>query len=280
MRLSVITPTFNLIDEGREATFRQAVQSVRDQTHDAIEHLVIDGGSKDGTVDMLETMKAEGAISDFVSQPDTGIYDAMNRGGRMATGDYILYLNSDDYYHRKEGMADVAAAAEKSRPGFICSPIVMLDEPPYTFRVSRYFFRVLAVMPFGHPGMAVRKDVFDSFGGFDETFRISADYNLIARLITAGVSSEVLEDAFASFRPGGVSEDRAARDAERVTVLKGVFGKFAEIPDEDWRWYVARRRFPTRVLLRMLIAPGLPGRMRGIAALHLLRNVRPGKVRT
>lgn len=279
MRLTVITATYNLIDEGRELTFRQAVQSVRDQTHGDVEHLIMDGGSRDGTVEILEAMKSEGHISDYVSQPDKGVYEAMNRGARHASGDYILYLNSDDFYHRVEGLAEVAAAAEASSPDFICSPILILDKPPYVFRVSRSYYRLLVSMPFGHPGMAVRRDVFLDHGGFDESFRIAADYDLILRLISSGATSAVLDEPFVSFRVGGLSDDEAARAEEKAKVHLKNFGHLSNVSSEDWKTAALRKRFPKRALLKMLVVPEFSGQMRKIALYQLIRGFRPRRPR-
>lgn len=279
MRLTVVTVTLNLIDEGREQTFRQAVQSVRDQTHEDVEHLVIDGGSQDGTVAMLEAMKSEGAISDFVSKPDGGIYEAMNRGAEWATGEYILYLNSDDFYHRAEGLAKVAAAAEKSRPDFVCSPVVLLDTSTRVARVSKFFYRVLVAMPFDHQGMAVRRDVFRTLGGFDESFRLAADFDLIQRLFLGNATSEVLDEPFVTFRLGGISADKAAVDAEVVRVFQKNYGHLAQVPDDQWRGAVARRRCPRPILLKLLVGREFSFRIKAIALYHLFRGLRPGRDR-
>lgn len=279
MRLTVVTATLNLINEGREQTFRQAVQSVRDQTHDDVEHLVIDGGSQDGTVAILEAMKSEGAITDFVSKRDGGIYQAMNRGAEMATGEYILYLNSDDFYHRAEGLAEVAAAAEKSRPDFVCSPVLMLDTPPRVARVSTLFYRVLVAMPFDHQGMAVRKDVFHKLGGFDESFRLAADFDLIQRLFLSNATSEVLDAPFVSFRLGGISADKAAVDAEVVRVFQKNYGHLAQLSDAQWQDAIARRRCPRPILLKILNGRGFTFKMKMIALYHLLRGLRSGRDR-
>ncbi len=279
MRLTVVTATFNLIEEGREQTFRQAVKSIRDQTHDDVEHLVIDGGSKDGTVEMLEAMKSDGAITDFISKPDSGIFQAMNRGAELATGEYILYLNSDDFYHRAQGLAEVAAAAGRSHPDFVCSPVVLLDTPPRVARVSKFFYRILVAMPFDHQGMAVRRDTFLKAGGFDESFRLAADFDLIQRLVLDRATSEILDEPFVTFRLGGVSGDKAAVDAEVVRVFQKNYGHLADVPDADWETAVAHRRCPRTILLGILQSGDFAFKMKAIALYHLVRGLRSGRDR-
>jgi glycosyltransferase involved in cell wall biosynthesis len=280
MRLTVVTASFNLIDEGREETFRQAVQSVRDQTHGDVEHLVIDGGSKDGTVEMLQDMKADGSIADFISKPDSGIFQAMNRGADLATGDYILYLNSDDFYHRAEGLAEVAAAAQQSQPDFICSDILLLDTPPpRVSRVSKLYYRILVAMPFDHQGMAVRRDVFQELGGFDEDFQLAADFDLIQRLFLRNATSAVLDKPFVTFRLGGASADKAAVEAEVVRVFQKNYGHLASVPDVDWREAIGRRRCPRPILLKILGSPAFSLRMKAIALFHLIKGLRAGRDR-
>ena len=276
MRISVITPTLNLIESGRRDTFLDAVRSVRAQTHDDIEHLVIDGASTDGTVALLEDLEHAGEIAGFRSEKDGGIYEAMNRGAARATGDYLMFLNSDDFYHRSDGLAEIASAGGAD---FVCSPVVILTEPPMIHKVSSRFARVLMRMPFNHPGMAVRRDVFSRMGGFDTQFRIAADYDLIVRLVAANASSAILEEAFASFRPGGISADVDARTNDRVAVLKKNFDTVLEMSQADWRAALTAERLPRRFLAALLAAPSQCWNMRVIALYHLLRTFRRGRRR-
>lgn len=277
MRISVITPTRNLIAEGRRESFLEAVASVRAQTHTDMEHLVIDGASTDGTVAMLEGLAAEGAIAGFRSEPDSGVYSAMNRGAGLATGEMILFLNSDDFYHRPDGLAEVAATAARTGCDFLASPVVYLETPPRVFRVSPRFARILVRIPFGHPGMAIRRDVFARFRGFDEAFRISADYDLMLRLVVAGASAEVLDEAFVSYRMGGVSDDPERRMDDRVRMMKKNFDRIAALSEESWRKALATERLPASFLGTLIAARGISGHMRLVALYQLLRSLRPAR---
>ena len=91
-KVTIVTVVYNLIENGREQYFRQCLESVHKQLYQNIEHIVIDGASNDGTIDLLEEYNKKGWIK-YYSEPDTGIYDAMNKGIEKATGKYIVFLN-------------------------------------------------------------------------------------------------------------------------------------------------------------------------------------------
>ena len=95
--VTVVTITFNLIKAGREKTFRQSLESIHNQTYKNIEHIIIDGASQDGTIELLEEYAQKGWIK-YYSESDTGIYNAFNKGIDRANGEYIVFVNSDDFY--------------------------------------------------------------------------------------------------------------------------------------------------------------------------------------
>ena len=96
-KVTVITATYNLIKNGREKSFRQCVESVHHQTYKNIEHLIIDGASTDGTLELIAEYEKKGWLR-CVSEPDKGMADAMNKGIQKASGEYVIILISDDYY--------------------------------------------------------------------------------------------------------------------------------------------------------------------------------------
>ena len=119
--VTVITVCYNLLKNGRAGHFRQCLKSVSTQDYPAIEHLVIDGASQDGTVEQLEQYARQGWIR-YISEPDTGIYDAMNKGIRLARGKYIAFLNSDDFWHRQDAVSASVAALEQKEAAFSYAP--------------------------------------------------------------------------------------------------------------------------------------------------------------
>ena len=273
MRISVITAAWNLIEAGREATFRQTVESVRAQVGADVEHVVIDGGSTDGTAAWARGMAEAGEIAVFHSEPDRGVYEAMNRGAARATGDYLLFLNSDDFLHRNDGLADLAGQAA-SGPDFLAAPVLCLGEDgrPRVAGVSRFYARVLVTMPFCHQGLAMRRDLFQRLGGFDLGYRIVADYDLVLRMFLAGATGRRLSRPIATFRPGGLSSDRDALAEEHLAVWKARLPGVEEVDDRDWDAAAARRTLPRPVLRAIAGSREYPTRLRWIARWHLLKR--------
>lgn len=112
-KVTVVTPTFNLIEGGREKFFQQCIESVHNQTYQNIEHLIIDGASTDGTLELLQKYEKKGWIKCY-SEPDEGMCDAMNKGIRKASGEYVAILNSDDFYTKNAIELSVKALLENN----------------------------------------------------------------------------------------------------------------------------------------------------------------------
>ena len=131
--VSIITVCYNLVSGGRVPHFKQCITSVLEQTYTNIEHIVIDGGSQDGTVELLksiieQTEKTKPGTLRYISEPDNGIYDAMNKGINVAKGKYIAFLNSDDFWHETNGVELSVAALESSNAAFSYAPRTVVSE--------------------------------------------------------------------------------------------------------------------------------------------------------
>lgn len=170
MKISVVTICYNAID-GIERT----IQSVIGQTYKDIEYIVIDGGSTDGTVDVIK--KYEEYIDRWVSEPDKGIYDAMNKGIKVATGDYIQFLNAGDAYHSEDVLEALVPQIAPSiviaygKVNFIYSIMSKVREPyPLHYMKKR--------MPFNHPATFV-KTSYHKEHLFDVSYRSSGDYDFL-----------------------------------------------------------------------------------------------------
>jgi GT2 family glycosyltransferase len=198
-----VTPCLNAA-----ATLREALASV--PLGDDIEHVVVDGGSTDGTVELLSG--ASGVR--FVSEPDRGLSDAMNKGVAMARGEYIGWLNADDYY--LPGALDAVLGELRSRhPVWLTAPCLIVDGTGREIRrgVTRYkrFFlrrygrRSLLVQNYvAAPSTFVRRSALLDAGGFDERFRYSMDYDLWLRLARLA-DPLVLDEPVTAFRMAGES---------------------------------------------------------------------------
>ncbi|GGI79658.1 glycosyl transferase [Polymorphobacter multimanifer] len=213
MKITIITAVYN-----REATIGAALASLHAQTHAHIEHLIIDGGSTDGTLAILRAA-ATRADTTLGSEPDHGIYDALNKGLARATGDVIGILHSDDEFADPQVLADVAAAFAASPTDAVYGDLdyVAADGSGRIIRHWRsgpYSRSRLARgwMP-PHPALFIRKPVIDRHGGYDTRLRIAADYDAILRWFTRGhVAPAYVPRVLVRMRVGGESN----RSLERI----------------------------------------------------------------
>jgi len=205
LKISIITVAYNAVD-----TIESTLLSVAQQTFPDVEHVVIDGGSNDGTQDVIS--KHGDRISRFVSEPDHGIYDAMNKGLRLATGDVIGFLNADDVYADTGVLARVSAAMETGRLDalFGDAEFVSPDRPGHPLRRYRSGrFRPGRIawgwMP-AHPTLFLRRHVYDRFGLFRTDYRIAGDFELVARIFHGDtLKYRHVPEVLVRMRTGGVS---------------------------------------------------------------------------
>lgn len=274
--VSIITATFNLHLAGRWETFKRAVASVRAQSHPEIEHIVMDGGSSDGTADDIAAM---GGFARVISEPDRGVYDAMNKGASLATGEWLFVMNSDDYLHEPEGLAKSVALAKARDVDFTVSPVRgMGPEGEITtgvFKgsVSRGYARVLLTMPFGHSGMLLSRRLFMDLGGFDLSYKITADYDLILRLFLARATSAILPKQFVTYQVGGLSSDAATVDAEKAAIWRKHFGHLVDLPDAAWLDGIKAKRVPRALAWALLTRRDTPPVLRRSALVQWLRSI-------
>lgn len=180
MKISVITVVLNRVD-----TMRTTIESVINQSYKDIEYIVIDGGSTDGTLEIINSYKNK--IDVIVSEKDNGIYDAMNKGLSFATGDIIGFLNSDEYYANSTVLEKVAEKFRNNDIDALFGDIVFINA---NNKIIRYWrpgkfkrFKIkLGWMP-PHATFFVKRSVFQKYGGFDSSYNISADYELAVRLL-------------------------------------------------------------------------------------------------
>ena len=205
MLISVITVSWNAA-----ATIDATCASVDAQTHAEVEHLVVDGKSTDGTLDVLAARPSDRRR--VVSEPDAGLYDAMNKGILRARGEIIGFLNADDRYCNPAVLSMVARAFAESKADAVYADIDMViqDEPG---RVQRRWrsgthspWKVMLGWHMPHPGLFIRTSVIRAIGPFDTSFRIAADYDMMLRLMNrAGVRLHYLPVTAVEMAVGGIS---------------------------------------------------------------------------
>lgn len=213
-KITIITITYNLIKAGRKNTFRQCVESVHNQTYNNIEHIIIDGASTDGSLDLIKEYANKGWIK-YISEPDTGIYDAMNKGLNLATGEYIAFLNSDDFYHDMRGVQHIVKTLVSNNADFAYAQCRYLKEDDTYYGmlypiIGSFFVR----MPCSHQSLFVNTDLMRKLGGFDSSFKSAGDYDFVIRLCLSGAKCCECRYDFVSYRLGGLSDKQQQQSVD------------------------------------------------------------------
>ena len=220
MRISLITVCYNSV-----STILDTLKSALSQKGVELEYIVVDGASKDGTVDVIKGFDADLKTMDLVlnfsfkwiSEPDRGLYDAINKGIGLATGDIVGILNADDVFESQEVLSHVARAFDENladdgaRPDAIYGDIRFVNElGGRTVRYCRgkwfkpWMFRFAVMIP--HPSFYCRRELFDKFGAYSLDYRICADFELVMRYMwTHQIRTKYLNECMVIMRTGGAS---------------------------------------------------------------------------
>tara|TARA_B100000902_G_scaffold392929_1_gene446221 strand:+ start:70568 stop:71320 length:753 start_codon:yes stop_codon:yes gene_type:complete len=207
VKISIITVSFN-----SEGTIRQTIDSVFSQDYNDIEYIIIDGSSTDETCSIINTYEKK--ISYFISEKDDGIYDAMNKGIRAATGDVIGILNSDDFYADKHVISDVVKKFKSEKTDSLYADLIYVDTEN-TDKVKRYWKsnnfsrnKIKKGWTLPHPTFFVKKSVYDMYGLYSIRLKSSADYEMILRLLYKNcVSVYYFPKILVKMRAGGFSNN-------------------------------------------------------------------------
>ena len=205
MKISIITVSFNAA-----SSIGHTLQSVAAQDYGNVEHIVVDGGSMDGTLDIIKQNEAN--LACVVSEPDRGIYDAMNKGIRLATGDLIGLLNAGDVYASHSVLGRVAQAMEHPPLDALYGDVEFfsMNDPGKTIRRYRSARFSPARIAWGwmpaHPTLFLQRAVFDTYGLYKTDFRIAGDYEFIARIFKSGaLRYRYLAEVLVRMSSGGIS---------------------------------------------------------------------------
>lgn len=202
--ITVITATYNLVENKRVKKIRQCIESVHNQTYSHVEHIIIDGGSDDGSLDLLKKYVDLGWVR-LYSEPDNGIYDAMNKGISKANGKYINFLNSDDFLHDTRGFEVNIAYLEDQIADYAYGDVCVLKSWGRVALWRGDLSKLLIGTHYCHQTMFVKTEVLRAVGGFDAAYPVSADSDLMIRLYAKKYKSVYVPFCFCSFRKGGFS---------------------------------------------------------------------------
>ena len=208
-KVSVITISFRAAKE-----IRETIESVLAQTYTDYEYLFIDGASKDGTVDVIESYRsqfeAKGVAYRVVSEPDKGIYDAMNKGVAKATGEWIVMMNAGDSFVDGKVLEDLFKDKDYDAD-IIYGDTVLRDRSRkvvmYKRVDARPLYRIDESMAFCHQSSFVRRSVLEKYG-FDMQYKIAADYDLFVRTYQDGVPFQHVKRLIAMFESGGIGMEK------------------------------------------------------------------------
>lgn len=212
--LTIVTVCFN-----SEKTIRKCIESVIPQLTDEVEYLLIDGKSTDKTVEIVSSYKKYGLC--IISEKDKGIYDAMNKGIKLASGEWIWFINSDDYI--SEGLIDTILTTVKKYPNAGC----VYGNMEYVRIINGKCYMEVKNAPdlltglknemiIGHPSTVCKTKVIKDLGGFDCDFKIAADWDLLLRIYNAGYQMIHVDKTLSRFYCGGASSKNHNRERHLV----------------------------------------------------------------
>lgn len=256
MKVSIITVCFN-----SAKTIEDTINSVLNQDYLDIEYIVIDGGSSDGTQDIIQ--KYHENIDSWVSEPDLGMYDAMNKGIARATGEIIGILNSDDVYISTQVVSQLINAMNDAKADIVFADLILVD-PNNLNKVLRYYdsgrfkpsrFR-WGWMP-AHPTVFVKKKYYDKVGPFALDYEIAADYEMLIRILA-------IEKAPFAYLPKAVVRMRAGGASTAGLVRNWILNK------EIVRGCKANGIYTNMAMLLLKI----PAKIWGVVAIRLNRKLR------
>ena len=258
MKFSIITATYN-----SSRTLTDTLESVLAQTYHDLEYIIVDGLSTDGTMDIVRAYEPrfEGRLV-YISERDKGLYDAMNKGLRMATGDVVGILNSDDFYSTPTAIEQLARALQESGADAVYADIHYARSEAlhqcvryYSSAVFRPGLMRLGLIP-AHPTFYCRRACYEQYGYFDTDYRIAADFELLLRFIYIHrISTCYVPADLVTMRTGGASTESwrsrmaGMRDHNRALQSHGYFSCYALLallyPYKCWEIVTTRFRHPT-----------------------------------
>lgn len=254
--VSVVTVCFNPLAAGRKELLLKNLDSVQAQQGICLEHLIIDGASTDGTIEWLKGYNNTNHDIRILSKSDSGIYEAMNRGIALAQGKYIIFLNSDDFFHDARGMAASVERIEELQCDFSFAPIRFSDPSIRhnpQLAPQRRLYRFLVSWSFSHQSMLTSRSLLQSLDGFDTSYRSAGDYDLLLRMIGAGAKGCFVPLTFSTFTIGGFSfseENAKLIEEESIRCLQRFYKDFysVEMTCDEVKYIIDRRVYPRKYL--------------------------------
>ncbi|EOR28271.1 glycosyl transferase family 2 [Clostridium sartagoforme AAU1] len=211
--ISIITVCFN-----SEKTIEKCIKSVVNQLDLNIEYIIVDGQSTDGTINIIKKYREKFPIK-FISEKDNGIYDAMNKGIELAEGEWIIFINSDDWLEDRLLSRINKELKEQVEDSFYGN-IRKVDEEGNMINISKPTYNISEIikkgMPVFHQAIFIKRKVYSELGGFDISFKIAGDWDFICRMYGAGYTFKYSDVIISNFTVGGTSSKRHIMEKHRV----------------------------------------------------------------
>ena len=235
MKISIITATYN-----SAATVKDTFNSVLAQTYNDIEYIVVDGLSKDNTVEIIKEYEPLfGGKMRWISEKDKGLYDAMNKGIAMATGDVVGILNSDDFYTSNDALAVIAGTMKDNSIDAVYGDIHFVNDDDlnkcvryYSSAIFKRSLMRIGLMP-AHPSFYCKREVYTKYGAFDTGYKIGADFESLLRYIFVNrIKTQYIKKDFVTMRTGGASTEgfssrwQIMKDHLKAMKANGVYSNF------------------------------------------------------
>lgn len=234
--LSVVTVVYNGLP-----LLKQCIESVLSQAYAPMEYIVVDGGSTDGTVELLQ--QYDNQLAYWISEPDKGIYNAMNKGLALAKGEMIALLNADDFYY-PGALKSVMQAYLESGADVVYGDVCHIQELSNVCLIKRgvpHLDRMKETMTLIHPAVFVTRKVYDAVGGFNEHYRIAADYDFLLRTVVAGHRFHYVEgNMLTGYRAGGLSSGNCDSILEAKAIQQEHLGN--NLLDLDHKYRQCKKR--------------------------------------
>ena len=247
--VTVITAVKNLIETGKASDFALQCTLLELQSFPRIEHLVIDGGSTDGTVELLEKYKKQELIT-YISAPDISKFDAYNKGIKKAKGRYVTFLSADDFYHDITIFEDIVNQMDVENAVFSFSPAYCRHPQGTVFLYMPSMLNAFQVVPCSRQCMVFRKSILAVEKGFDTKFKYFADFDLIIRLMLKKHKALYLHRNYTTYKLGAsLYQSPELGEYEAKEIFKKNYGKmYKNLNDAVLEDMVKKSAFPKELL--------------------------------
>jgi len=218
-KITVITTTFNLSADNREKFFKKCCESIHNQTYPNIEHIVQDGASTDGSLDLIKQFEEKGYLKCY-SEPDKGIDDGYNKALSHATGKYVFFLNSDDQYYADDVLEKCVELMEKENADYCYGTERQYNrEGKFTFEWEPNLVQFWHQVPYAHATLGIRRDVLKKLGNYNTDCGYGGDYYLMIQLILDGYKGIEIPTVISKYILGGISSQNSDKAKQYRTFL-------------------------------------------------------------